>query len=107
MPYMYILGCADGTTYVGSTIDLERRLAEHDAGVAAQYTRHRRPIRLLYVEEFARIDDAFAREKQVQGWSRAKRAALIDGRVAELPALAQKRVARVEVFTGRDRGEGE
>ncbi|WP_448810799.1 GIY-YIG nuclease family protein [Agromyces bauzanensis] len=91
MPYVYMLHCADGTTYVGSTIDLERRLAEHQAGEGAAYTRTRRPVRLIHVEEFARIDDAFAREKQVQNWSRAKRMALARGDEEVLSAASRKR----------------
>ena len=91
MPYMYMLSCADGTTYVGSTMDLERRLAEHQAGEGAQYTRTRTPVRLIHVEEYARIDDAFAREKQVQNWSRAKRLALARGDDSALSAASRKR----------------
>ncbi|SFR68979.1 putative endonuclease [Agromyces sp. CF514] len=91
MPYMYILECADGSYYVGSTIDLERRLAQHEAGDAANHTARRRPVRLAYAEEHLRIDDAFAREKQVQGWGRAKRQALIEGRFSDLNGLSRKR----------------
>jgi putative endonuclease len=87
---MYIVECADGSLYVGSTVDLERRIAEHNAGQGAAYTRSRRPVRLLHAEEYSRIDDAFAREKQVQNWSRAKRMALIEGRLAALPRLSKK-----------------
>ena len=90
MPHRYILECSDGSYYVGSTLDLERRLVQHDLGEAAKYTRRRRPVRLVYAEEFSRVDDAFAREKQVQNWSRAKRRALIDGRTGELNALSRK-----------------
>ncbi|WP_182523525.1 GIY-YIG nuclease family protein [Nocardioides dongkuii] len=93
MAWTYILECADGSYYVGSTIDLERRVGEHDAGVGAAYTslRRRRPVRLVWAAEFARVEDAFAYEKQVQGWSRAKRRALIEGRYDGLPALARGR----------------
>ena len=87
---MYILACADGSFYVGSTWDLERRLAQHNsADQGAAYTRRRRPVRLVYFEERDRIDDAYAREKQVQGWGRAKRIALIEGRHDDLPGLSQ------------------
>ncbi len=60
-------------------------------GEGANYTRTRLPVRLVFAEEIARIDDAFAREKQLQGWSRAKKAALIDGRWSELQVLARRR----------------
>ena len=87
---MYILECSDGSYYVGSTVDLERRISQHDLGEGANYTRSRRPVRLAYAEEYSRIDDAFAREKQVQNWSRAKRRALIEGRFDDLNELSRK-----------------
>ncbi|KFF58607.1 hypothetical protein JF66_17335 [Cryobacterium sp. MLB-32] len=91
MPYMYIVECSDGSFYVGSTWDIDRRLWQHNAGEGAAYTRRRRPVTLVYLEESPRIDDAYAREKQVQGWSRAKRLALIEGRTAELGPLSVRR----------------
>ena len=81
MPHMYILECADGTFYVGSTWDLERRLWQHSNGFGGAYTRRRRPVRLRYCEEYDRVDEAYRREKQVQGWNHAKRLALIEGRM--------------------------
>ena len=96
MPHFYILECIDRTMYVGSTIDLERRLAQHQRGEGSAYTRRRLPVRLIYSMEFDRIEDAFALEKQVQGWSRAKRLALIEGRFDALPGLSRKRRARRE-----------
>jgi putative endonuclease len=87
---MYILKCADGSFYTGSTIDLRRRLTEHQTGHGANYTKKRLPVVLVYYEEYEHIDIAFSREKQVQRWSHAKKAALVDGRFNELPALAKK-----------------
>ncbi len=93
MAWTYILECNDGSYYVGSTVDLERRIAQHDAGLGATYTRvrRRRPVKLVWAAEFQRIDDAFAFEKRVQGWGREKRRALIEGRLDDLPALARGR----------------
>ncbi len=91
---MYILQCTDDSYYTGSTvIDPPARTWQHnhDDERGADYTRRRRPVRLVYVEEFPRIEDAFLREKQVQGWSRAKKKALIDYRGEDLPALARGR----------------
>ena len=88
MAWTYILECADGTYYVGSTVDLERRLWQHNAGEGAAYTRHRRPVTLVWSADFERIDDAFAFEKRVQAWNRRKRRALIEGRWDLLPELA-------------------
>ena len=75
--YMYILECCDGSYYTGSTNDLELRLQQHNNGEGANHTRKRLPVELVYYEEFDRIDAAFYREKQVQGWSRNKKEALI------------------------------
>ena len=93
MAWTYILECNDGSYYVGSTMNLERRVAQHDAGLGATYTRtrRRRPVKLVWAAEFQRIDDAFAFEKRVQGWGREKRRALIEGRLDDLPALARGR----------------
>ena len=89
MPYTYILECSDSSYYVGSTWDLERRLGEHNEGLGAEYTKRRRPVKLVWSEQFNRIDEAYWVEKQIQGWGRKKRQALIDGRYADLPALAR------------------
>ncbi|MDP2966273.1 MAG: GIY-YIG nuclease family protein [Pelolinea sp.] len=78
MPYMYILECANGSYYTGSTWNLEKRLWDHQNGQGAIYTKSRLPVRLVYCEEYARIDEAYFREKQIQGWSRRKKKALID-----------------------------
>lgn len=86
---MYILECADGSYYTGSTTNLELRLAQHQAGEGANHTRKRLPVKLVYFEEFQRIEDAFYREKQVQGWSRKKKEALIKNMPEKLHELAQ------------------
>ncbi|KRB36361.1 excinuclease ABC subunit C [Microbacterium sp. Root180] len=79
MPFTYILRCADGTFYAGSTRDLGRRIEQHEAGMGSAYTRRRLPVELAWSGEFERIDDAFAWEKRIQGWSHAKREAFILG----------------------------
>ena len=97
MPWMYILECADGSYYVGSTKDLERRISEHQEGLGAKYTSRRLPVKLVYGEEYERVADAYYREKQVQGWTRAKREALIKGEYETLPALAKKKFVKAVV----------
>ena len=77
--WMYILKCADGSYYTGSTNNLLLRMQQHQAGEGANHTKKRLPVILVYVEEFKRIDHAFEREKQVQGWNRKKKEALING----------------------------
>lgn len=87
--FMYILECSDGTYYTGSTTNLELRLQQHQAGEGANHTRKRLPVKLLYFEEFDRIDTAFYREKQIQGWSRKKKEALMSGTTEELKKMAE------------------
>lgn len=90
MPYMYILRCADGSYYTGSTIDLDRRLAQHQLGEGAEYTKHRRPVCVAFAQCYERVEDAFRSEKRVQGWSRAKKEALMLGDIAEIRRLSQR-----------------
>ncbi|MBW8361302.1 MAG: GIY-YIG nuclease family protein [Kaistella sp.] len=85
---MYILHCSDGSYYTGSTNNLELRMTQHQAGEGSNHTKKRLPVKLLYYEEYSRIDEAFYREKQVQGWSRIKKEALINGTPELLPKLA-------------------
>jgi putative endonuclease len=95
MSWVYILRCADGSFYVGSTRNLERRLAEHNSAEdGAKYTRHRQPVELVWAAECEHIGEAFALEKQIQGWSRRKRQALIDGDYDLVVTLAKRRAGR-------------
>jgi putative endonuclease len=87
--WMYILECADGSYYTGSTNNLELRLAQHQAGEGANHTKKHLPVKLVYFEEYERIDQAFYREKQVQGWNRKKKEALINGMPQKLHELAE------------------
>ncbi|MFN8354427.1 MAG: GIY-YIG nuclease family protein [Spirosomataceae bacterium] len=87
--YRYILECADGSYYMGSTVDLERRIQEHQNGEGANHTKKNLPIRLIYFEEFDRIDSAFYREKQIQGWSRKKKEALVNQDLQKLHEFAE------------------
>jgi len=86
--WMYILKCSDGSYYTGSTNNLEFRLCQHENGEGANHTKRRLPVKLVYFEEYPRIDDAFYREKQIQGWNRRKKEALINGENRSLPKLA-------------------
>ncbi len=90
MPFVYILRCSDNSYYVGSTRNLEHRLWQHSTGAGCSYTRKRQPVILVFAEEYDRIDEAYAREKQLQGWSRKKREALINDRMDKLPELSKK-----------------
>ena len=89
--YMYILLCANNQYYTGSTKkNLDKRVAEHQQGEGANFTRKHLPVKLVYFEEFQRIDDAFKREKQVQNWSRKKKEALINGNIDQLERRSKK-----------------
>ena len=86
--YMYILKCADGTYYTGSTRKLEERIHQHKSGNGSNHTRKRLPVILVYLEYYPRIEDAFRREKQIQRWSFAKKEALINRDIQRLKELA-------------------
>ena len=89
--FVYILRCRGGSYYVGSTrADLERRVAEHNAGAHGGYTARRRPVELVFHQEFDRVTDAVAAERQIKGWSRAKKEALMCGDFPLLRRLAKR-----------------
>ena len=92
MPFwVYILHCADGSYYVGHTDNLEDRIHQHKFGAIVGYTRSRRPVHLAYSQEFQTRDEAFAVERQLKGWTREKKAALIRGDGEGLKRLARGR----------------
>ena len=74
--------------------DLPTRLFQHETGMGSVYTRDRLPVELVWHEEYEKVSHAFAREKQIQNWSRAKRLALVEGDYEALPALAKKDFSR-------------
>src|SRR5882757_5927452 len=94
--FVYMLRCADGSLYVGSATgdDLTRRIAEHQSGYYHGYTSTRRPVTLVWSEHFLRITDAIAVERQIKGWSRAKKEALIKGDWSAIEQLAKRRGGR-------------
>ena len=90
---LYILCCADDSYYVGTTRrSLDERVAEHNAGSFAGYTATRRPVTLVFHQEFDRITDAIAAERREKGWRRAKKEALMSGAFDLLPGLAKRGV---------------
>lgn len=90
--WTYILKCSDKSYYTGSTTNLEIRLYQHQSGEGAKYTKKRLPVELVYCEEYSSIQSAFDREKQIKGWSRAKKEALIKGEFELLPDLCKKKL---------------
>lgn len=87
----YILKCVDGSYYVGSTTNLEQRLKEHNNGHGCRFTKLHRPLTLVYTEEFETYPEAFRRERQLHGWSVAKKEALIKGDIDVLKALSKSK----------------
>lgn len=75
--FTYMLRCVDNSCYVGHTDDLEKRIAEHHAGTHPGYTRQRRPVTLVWAQDFSSREEALAAEQQIKGWARAKKEALI------------------------------
>lgn len=79
--YVYILECANGQYYVGSTNDLDRRMQEHANGRGARFTKSHLPVKLVYQEEFDSTTAAFERERQLHKWSREKKKLLIQNKL--------------------------
>src|ERR1700674_2184338 len=95
--YVYMLRCSDGSYYVGITRgSLEDRVAQHNAANFGGYTARRRPVELVWQQEFQRITDAIAAERQIKSWSRAKKEALIQGNFELLHLLSQQYATRNE-----------
>ncbi|KUO49649.1 MAG: excinuclease ABC subunit C [Sphingomonadales bacterium BRH_c42] len=89
--WTYLLRCSDGSYYAGHTDNLEVRLAKHQSGGIEGYTARRRPVELAWSGIFASRDEAFAFERRIKGWSRAKKEALIVGDWAMISQLARNR----------------
>jgi putative endonuclease len=90
--WLYILRCADGSYYVGTTrTSLEIRIAQHNDGTFPGYTAARRPVELIFSQWFDRITDAIESERKLKGWSRAKKEALIRGDFTSLQQLAKRK----------------
>src|SRR5690606_38756290 len=90
--YLYIVRCADGSLYTGTTrTSLETRIAEHNAGAFKGYTESRRPVVLIFSERFERITDAIESERKLKKWSRDKKEAFIRGDIDSLRKLARRK----------------
>ena len=88
--WAYMLRCSDGSYYVGHTDDLETRIGAHQSGLIKGYTQKRRPVTLVWSQEFSERDEAFRAERQVKGWSRAKKEAMIRGDWDGVQLLSRK-----------------
>ena len=86
--YAYMLKCRDGSYYTGHSDNIEARLAAHRDGLLPGYTRTRRPVQLVWYQDCPSRDEAFAAERRIKGWSRAKKEALLRADWSSLVALA-------------------
>jgi putative endonuclease len=92
--FVYIIECEDGSLYVGMTEDLNARIARHLPGDGAAHTRKCPPKHVIYSETHESLESAAARERQLKGWSRAKKHALAAGRLGQLRELSKRRGSR-------------
>ena len=91
MAFVYILRCCDSSFYVGITSDLDTRLREHNEGLGGAYTFKRRPVEMVYLEYFDSSHAVRMRERQLKGWTRAKKEALIARKPNVLKRLSRRR----------------
>ena len=90
--WVYILRCADGSYYTGHTDGLDARMAQHHGGdIASCYTYSRRPLQLVFSQDFSTREEALASERQIKRWSRKKKEAMLRGDWAEVSRLARPR----------------
>jgi len=87
--WVYILECADGSYYTGSTSDIDQRIGQHKSGFYCGYTSSRRPVKLVWSDMFPEMNQAIAVERQIKGWTRKKKEALIRGDFNLLHELAE------------------
>jgi putative endonuclease len=93
--WVYILRCRDGSYYTGHTDDLERRISQHESGeISGCYTFMRRPVKLVFSQTFTTREEAIAAERQIKGWSRKKKEAMMRGDWDEVSRLARSSSSR-------------
>jgi len=89
--FVYIVRCSDGSYYTGVTSNLEKRIAEHNSGLIKGYTSKRLPLELVYSNRFNNVSDAIRSEKQIKGWRRDKKEALVQQNFEALVKLSKTR----------------
>jgi len=99
--YVYLLRCADKTLYVGETSDLQTRERDHNEGRGGRYTAKRRPVHIVYAEQYGSREDALERERQIKRWSSHKKELLVCGDLAALSGTSQRARMR-SGFTWKD-----
>jgi putative endonuclease len=104
--WVYILRCADASFYTGHTDNIDQRIVQHNTGaIPTCYTFMRRPLALVFSQDFATREEALAAEQQIKGWSRKKKEAMIQGNWIEVSRLAMnhQQPVRPELVEGRGR----
>ncbi len=101
MFWVYILRCADGSYYTGHTDDIDRRMAQHQAGECCGYTASRLPVQCIWSQETNTREEALAAERQINGWSRKKKEAMMRGDWEEVSRLARSKSAHPSTGSGR------
>jgi predicted GIY-YIG superfamily endonuclease len=104
--WAYMLHCSDGHFYVGHSDNLEQRIAQHQSGIFPGYTHSRRPVTLVWSENFQSRDEAKAAENQIKGWSRLKKLALIRGDWSMISNLARNSVDKEKAALRQAQGNG-
>ncbi|HRN26182.1 MAG: GIY-YIG nuclease family protein [Ignavibacteriaceae bacterium] len=89
--FVYIVCCSEESYYTGVTNNIERRIAQHNSGLIKGFTSKRLPVKLVFSERFSDVNDAIRLEKQIKGWSRIKKEALIEGNIELLVQLSNKK----------------
>ena len=105
--WVYILQCADDSYYIGHTDNLEIRLSQHHSGQVRGYTSSRLPVRLVFSQAHTSREEALAAERQIKGWSRRKKQAMIRGDWSEVSRLARSRNASTAVHPSTGSGRTE
>lgn len=95
--WVYMLRCHDQSYYTGHTADLEYRIAQHDSGAISGYTHDRRPLTLVFAQDFSSREEALAMERRIKGWSRAKKQALIDANWEKINRLGRGKHAHQRI----------
>ena len=103
--WVYILQCADGSHYTGCTTDIDQRVAKHQGGEVPGYTQTRRPVKLLWCDEFPDVVQAAQVERQIKGWSRAKKEALMKGDFDAIHELAKSSSTKARLCKEADGGQ--
>ena len=102
--YVYLLRCSDGSDFAGRTNDLEHRLAAHERGAIEGYTLSRCPVELVFSDWFSTRQEAFHRERQIKGWSRARKETLIKGDWDGLVELSNRSSGQAILRQAQDDG---